>query len=86
MADQREITGFPILNILRIFHSQIPAVNDLSCTYLCMNSYLLWPVDVHNLILKSQSKMADLPEFTGFPILNIRRPFHSQISGVSDQS
>ena len=47
---------------------------------------LLWPIDVHSLILKSWSKMADLREITGFPILNIWRPFHSQISGVNDLS
>ena len=47
---------------------------------------LLWPIDIHCLILKSQSKMADLWEITRFPILNIWRPFHSQISGDNDLS
>ena len=45
---------------------------------------LVWPIDVHSLILKSRSKMADLREITGFPILNIWRLFHSQISVLND--
>ena len=44
---------------------------------------LLWPIDVHDLILKSWSKMADQREITGFPILNIWRPFRSQISDMT---
>ena len=45
---------------------------------------LLWPIDVHSLILKFRSKMANLWEMTGFPILSIWRHFCSQISVLND--
>ena len=85
MADLREITGFPILNIWRPFRSQISVLNDLTWD----NAYawtmsVIWSIDVHSLILKSRSKMADQREITGFPILNIWRPFRSQISVLND--
>ena len=87
MADQRDPRGFPILNIWRPLRSQISVLNDLTYIMPAMHEQcLLWPFDVHSLILKSRSKMADLREITGFPILNIWRPFNSQISGVFDLS
>ena len=45
---------------------------------------LLWPIDVGTLILKFRSKIADQREITGFPILDIWRPFHSHISVLND--
>ena len=86
MADLREITGFPILNIWRLFHNQISVLNDLTFIMPMQEQCLIWPVDIHSLILKSRSKMADQREITGFPILNIWRPFHVQISALNDLS
>ena len=53
------------------FRSQISVLYDLTLILAMHEQCLLWPIDVHDLILKSQSKMADQWEFRGFPILNI---------------
>ena len=71
MADQLKITGFPILNIWRPFRSQISVLNDLTYIMPMHEQCVQWPIDVHSLILKSQSKMADQQEIMEFPILNI---------------
>ena len=38
---------------------------------------VLWSIDVHRLILKYRSKMADQREILRFPIVNIWDSFHS---------
>ena len=86
MADQQELRGFPILNIWRLFRSQISVLNDLTWIMPKHEQCLLWPIDEQRLILKSRSKMADQQELGWFPILNIWRLFRGQISGVSGLS
>ena len=66
------------------FHSKIPVLNDLTSIMPMHEQCLLWPIDVCSLILESQSKIADQREITRFPILNIWRPFRSQISILND--
>ena len=80
MADLQEIAGFLILSIWRPFCSQISVLNDLTYIMPMHEHCLLWPIDVHSFILKFQSKMADLREITGFPILSIWKPCMNNVS------
>ena len=80
MADQRIKPGFPILNIWRPFRSQISVLDVLTKIMPVHEQCLLLPIHVHSLILKFQSKMADQREITKFSMLNMWRPFPSQIS------
>ena len=68
------------------FRSQISVLNDLTQIMPMHEKCLLWSIDVHSLFLKFRSKMADQGELRGFPILNIWRPFHVQISALNDLS
>ena len=71
MADMREITGFPILNMLRPFCCQISGVNNLRLTCILMNNVCNGPLMY---IASFQSEIADQGEITGFPVLNILTP------------
>ena len=86
MADLREITGFPILNIWRPFHSQISGVNDLSWTCLLMNNVCNGPLMYIASFWKLSPRWPTCGKLMAFPILNIWRPFHSHITGVNDSS
>ena len=87
MADLQEITEFPILNIIMETFSPPEISSEWpELDMAVLEQFLLLPIDVHRLILKSWSKMTDLLKIRGFHILNILRPSHSRITGVNDLS